>query len=95
MVFFLGEYPRQLDERGRFILPAKIREKLSGTVYITKSPLDKCLNLYTEEEWEQISIEPIDNNVLTEAMRYYYSETQPTEEGNYWRYVDGEVKIWK
>lgn len=55
MVFFLGEYPRQLDERGRFILPAKIREKLSGTVYITKSPLEKCLNLYTEEEWEEIS----------------------------------------
>lgn len=55
MVFFVGEYARQLDERGRFILPAKIREKLSGTVYITKAPLEKCLNLYTEEEWEQIS----------------------------------------
>lgn len=55
MVFFVGEYARQLDERGRFILPAKIREKLSGTVYITKAPLEKCLNLYTEEEWESIS----------------------------------------
>ena len=55
MVFFVGEYARQLDERGRFILPAKIREKLSGTVYITKAPLEKCLNLYTEEEWEQIA----------------------------------------
>ncbi len=55
MVFFVGEYERQLDERGRFILPAKIREKLSGTVYITKAPLEKCLNLYTEEEWMSIS----------------------------------------
>ena len=55
MVFFVGEYARQLDDRGRFILPAKIREKLSGTVYITKAPLEKCLNLYTEEEWEAIS----------------------------------------
>lgn len=55
MVFFVGEYERQLDERGRFILPAKIREKLSGTVYITKAPLEKCLNLYTEEEWTSIS----------------------------------------
>lgn len=55
MVFFVGEYARQLDERGRFILPAKIREKLSGTVYITKAPLEKCLNLYTEEEWEVIA----------------------------------------
>ena len=55
MVFFVGEYARQLDERGRFILPAKIREKLSGTVYITKAPLEKCLNIYTEEEWKLIS----------------------------------------
>ncbi|MDY3929885.1 MAG: division/cell wall cluster transcriptional repressor MraZ [Clostridia bacterium] len=55
MVFFVGEYERQLDERGRFILPAKIREKLSGTVYITKSPLEQCLNLYTETEWEALS----------------------------------------
>ena len=55
MVNFVGKYPRQLDDRGRFILPAKIREKLSGTVYITQSPVDKCLNLYTEEEWEVIA----------------------------------------
>ena len=55
MIYFVGEYPRQLDERGRFILPAKIREKLSGTVFITRSPIDDCLNLYTEEEWEIIS----------------------------------------
>ena len=55
MVNFVGKYPRQLDDRGRFILPAKIREKLSGTVYITQSPVDNCLNLYTEEEWEVIA----------------------------------------
>lgn len=55
MVSFVGRFPRQLDDRGRFILPAKMREKLSGTVYITKAPFENCLNLYTEEEWEQIS----------------------------------------
>ena len=55
MISFLGEYPRQLDERGRFILPAKIREKLSGTVYIAPSPIDECLNLYPEEEWQAIA----------------------------------------
>jgi len=55
MVSFLGEYPRQLDDRGRFILPAKVREKLSGTVYVAPSPIDKCLNLYPEDEWEIIA----------------------------------------
>lgn len=55
MVYFVGEYKRQLDERGRFILPAKIREDLSGTVIITRSPIAPCLNLYTQEEWEIIA----------------------------------------
>ncbi|MBQ9118220.1 MAG: hypothetical protein IJY11_03350 [Clostridia bacterium] len=25
---------------------------------------------------------------------YWYSETQPTTEGNYWHYVDGVPTIW-
>ena len=55
MITFVGEYPRQLDDRGRFILPAKIREKLTGTVYVTRSPIDVSLNLYTEDEWAAIA----------------------------------------
>ncbi len=51
----VSEFPRQLDERNRFILPAKLRENMSGTVYIARSTTDKCLNLYTEEEWEVIA----------------------------------------
>ena len=30
----------------------------------------------------------------TEATLYFYSETEPTEEGNFWRYVDGKPVIW-
>ena len=26
---------------------------------------------------------------------YYYSETEPTEEGNYWHYINGEPVIWE
>lgn len=55
MLSFVGEYQRQLDERSRFILPAKFRENLSATVYITCSPSEECLNLYTQEEWDVIA----------------------------------------
>lgn len=55
MTNFVGEYERQIDERGRIILPAKIREDIGSTVYITRSPSEKCLHLYTEEEWERLS----------------------------------------
>lgn len=52
MAGFVGTYPCKLDERGRFILPAKLREKMPGTIHITRSLVDNCLILYTEEEWK-------------------------------------------
>ena len=55
MVSFVDEYERQLDERGRIILPSKLREDISGTVYITQSTSEKCLHLYTEEEWSKVA----------------------------------------
>ena len=55
MANFVDEYPRQLDERGRIILPSKVRENMSDTVYVTRSMSDKCLQLYTQEEWDKIS----------------------------------------
>lgn len=45
------------------------------------------------EEWKGISIGK-NGNELPDGAIYYYSETKPTEEGNYWRYVDGEVVEW-
>ena len=47
----------------------------------------------TAEDWANMSI-GLSNDFLTNATRYYYSETQPTETGNYWHYVDGEVTVW-
>lgn len=55
MVSLVDEYERQLDERGRIILPSKLREEISGTVYITQSTSEKCLHLYTEEEWARVA----------------------------------------
>lgn len=55
MVSFVDEYERQLDERGRIILPSKLREDIRNTVYITQSTSEKCLHLYTEEEWTKVA----------------------------------------
>ena len=35
-----------------------------------------------------------DDSESSTATIYYYSETQPTTEGNYWRYVDGIPTAW-
>ena len=57
----------------------------------------------TAEQWHQISIGG-SNYLLTDATRYYYSETEPSlnadgtaYNGNYWHYdSDGKTPlIWK
>ena len=55
MTFFVGEFERQLDDNGRFILPSKLRKDVGETVFITRAPADKCLHIYTEEGWEQMA----------------------------------------
>jgi MraZ protein len=53
-MFFIGTYYHNLDEKSRFILPSKLREKLGGTVYVTLG-LDKCLTIYPEETYMKLA----------------------------------------
>ena len=47
----------------------------------------------TESNWKAIDIDSF-NSPLTNTIRYYYSETQPTEEGNFWHYdTDGTTPV--
>jgi hypothetical protein len=48
----------------------------------------------TENEWNSITV-GYDNNDLLDATRYYYSETNPTTEGDYWHYVNGVPTVWE
>ena len=48
---FMGEYQHNVDAKGRVIIPAKFREELGQTFILTKG-LDKCLVIYTMEEWK-------------------------------------------
>lgn len=66
---------------------------------IERSALEYCRklnNVYyggTLEDWKNISISSY-NTALTSATCYYYSETEPTESGTYWHYVDDVPTIW-
>ena len=52
---FYGEYAHSLDKKGRLIVPSKFREifkeHFAEKFYITRG-LDKCLFVFTEEEWK-------------------------------------------
>ena len=49
----------------------------------------------TKEDWAKISI-ALNNYYLSTATCYYYSEEEPTEEGNFWHWGEnGEVVVWE
>ena len=56
---FMGQYLHNLDEKGRIIIPTKIREQLTPTVVVTIG-FDKCIALYSMEGWEKFQ-----NSLLT------------------------------
>jgi hypothetical protein len=50
----------------------------------------------TEYSWNRIyQYGWSDTNYFKETPRYYYSETAPTDNGNYWHYVNGVPTIWE
>ncbi len=50
----------------------------------------------TSAEWNNLMLknELKDSEVFPCATIYYYSDTKPSAEGDYWHYVDGEVTKW-
>jgi hypothetical protein len=50
----------------------------------------------TSTEWQNISISYHYNSPLISATKYYYSESKPTEEGNWWYYDEDGVTpvVW-
>jgi len=52
---FYGEFYHQLDRKGRFVLPSRLREAAKNNFvdkfFITRG-LDKCLFLFSEDEWK-------------------------------------------
>ena len=48
-----GKYKHNVDPKGRLFVPAKLREELGESFYVTLG-LDHCLSVYTESGWQTI-----------------------------------------
>ena len=49
----MGEFHHNIDDKGRLIIPSKFRSELGERFIITKG-LDKCLFVYSLNEWNKI-----------------------------------------
>lgn len=65
------------------------------TMALTQNKKDCALlsSIYymgTQEEWEKVQT---DGRIAAITV-YFYSETEPTEEGNFWHYINNEIVLW-
>lgn len=91
-VAFLGNQVFAGTALTALVLPASITSLGSQLFYYCTTLPD----LYfggTAEQWSKIQIGD-KNSELEKLTIYYYSETQPTESGNYWYYKDGVPTKW-
>jgi len=77
---FYGEYLHTIDRKGRLILPSKFRESAKSNFidrfYITRG-LDKCLFMFSEEEWhnqeQRFKSLPVTKQQARTFNRLYFS----------------------
>ena len=81
----IGEYRPNIDAKGRFNFPAKLREELGESFFITRG-MDNCLFVYSGEEYEALA-RRIQALPLTKAkglQRFFFSgaaEVEPDKQG--------------
>ena len=53
----IGKYPAKMDDKGRLFVPAKLREELGSTFYVTYgfNGGHKCLTAYTKDDWKAMN----------------------------------------
>lgn len=70
----IGEYEHSVDQKGRLIMPSKLREKLGEKFVVTKG-LDGCLFVYSLTEWEifegKLKALPISNKNARDFTRFF------------------------
>ena len=74
---FLGSSNYSLDAKNRVFIPAKYREELGSTFYVTRN-LESCLTIYTEDEWGLFlqSLDRLPNTTGAVAKEYFMSAAQ-------------------
>jgi MraZ protein len=74
---FLGEHYHSLDQKGRIIFPARMRDELGAQVVLQKG-IERCLYVYPPEEWnkrvEEVGSLPQTNPDARRYARFFFSQ---------------------
>lgn len=67
MKLLTGEFKITLDDKGRLMLPVKLRECLEDSSIVITQGVDKCLWLFSQEEWRKLAQKLMDQTSLFHA----------------------------
>ena len=72
----IGEYEHSLDDKGRVIMPAKLRIDIGERFIITKG-LDGCLFVFSQAEWSNFETKlkelPLTSKTARDFVRFFLS----------------------
>ncbi|RHW36506.1 transcriptional regulator MraZ [Neobacillus notoginsengisoli] len=79
---FMGEYHHNIDNKGRLIVPSKLRDDL-GEMFIITRGLDRCLFGYPLKEWsvieEKLKALPLTKKDARAFTRFFFSGATESE----------------
>jgi MraZ protein len=86
-MYFLGTYTPRLDEKGRFVLPAKFRDSFAEGLVIARGQ-EHCLYVFTPSEFEREAARALSGPANSRATRDFQrtyaagaSEEVPDKQG--------------
>ncbi|KRN14741.1 cell division protein MraZ [Lactobacillus gigeriorum DSM 23908 = CRBIP 24.85] len=78
----MGEYQHNLDDKGRLIIPAKIRNQVGAKMVFTRG-MEGCIFGYSIDEWQKIEAKlaklPLTKRNVRAFMRLFYSGAMECE----------------
>ena len=84
MNLLTGEYNNTIDEKGRLSFPSKLRTVVNQNVLIVTKGSERCLWLFTTEEWESFQTKLMSNASMMKAkdrqiFRHFVAPAQEVE----------------
>jgi MraZ protein len=63
-----GEYRNTLDEKGRIMFPVRLRSEIDSSALIITRGIDRCLWLFSPEQWKILTDKVMDSASLFQAQ---------------------------
>ena len=84
MNLLTGEYNNTIDDKGRLSFPTKLRTAVPGNVLMVTKGSDRCLWLFTADEWEAFESKVMANasplkSKSMQVVRHFIAPAQPVE----------------